>query len=186
MSQVELLELVLRVLKQLQIESMLVGSYASSYYGEARSTHDIDLVIDLDTDKIDPLVNSFDPQRYYLSSQALREGRMANLIDTHSGDKVDLFLLRRDQQAVRAFARRRSVSIFGLDLSIASPEDTVLAKLEWNQKLDHSERQISDIREILRIQGSKLDRNYLRSELESRDLWEEFRNLFGQLDRGEW
>ena len=48
MSQLELLDLVMRVLKELHIESMLVGSYASSYYGEARSTHDIDLVIELD------------------------------------------------------------------------------------------------------------------------------------------
>ncbi len=76
MSQVELLELVMQILGQLGIESMLVGSHASSFYGEARSTHDIDMVIDLDPDKIDSLVSSFDPQRYYLSQQALREGRI--------------------------------------------------------------------------------------------------------------
>ena len=105
MSQAELLELVLGVLNRLGIESMLVGSYASSFYGEARSTHDIDLVIDLPAEKIDSLVESFDPNRYYLSAQALREGRMANLIDTLAGDKVDLFLLSDQQDARRVHSQ---------------------------------------------------------------------------------
>jgi hypothetical protein len=182
MSQVELLELVLGVLDQLGIESMLVGSHASSFYGEARSTHDIDLVIDLDPAKINELVDSFDSSRYYLSPQALREGRMANLIDTQTGDKVDFFLLAATEQAQSGFSRRCVATILGVTVSIASPEDTVLAKLDWNRQLNGSERQISDVREVLRNQGSKLDIRYLRNELESRELWDSFQENFGELD----
>ena len=47
MSQAELLGLLISVLGDLGISHMLVGSHASSFYGEARSTHDVDLVIDL-------------------------------------------------------------------------------------------------------------------------------------------
>lgn len=82
MSQAELLRLVVAVLEDLGIAHMLVGSHASSFYGEARSTHDVDLVIDLDPAKINELVARFDPERYYISETALREGRMAKLIDT--------------------------------------------------------------------------------------------------------
>ena len=52
MSQAELLALVIENLNELQIPHMLVGSFASSFYGEARSTHDIDVVIDLAPTKI--------------------------------------------------------------------------------------------------------------------------------------
>ena len=47
MSQAELLGLLVSVLGDLGIAHMLVGSQASSFYGEARSTHDVDLVIDI-------------------------------------------------------------------------------------------------------------------------------------------
>lgn len=67
MSQAELLSLIVAALNDLQIAHMLVGSHASSFYGEARSTHDIDLVIDLDPIKIPALVSRFDPDRYDFS-----------------------------------------------------------------------------------------------------------------------
>ncbi len=46
MSQAEVLALVVSVLEVLGIDHMLVGSHASSFYGEARSTYDVDFVID--------------------------------------------------------------------------------------------------------------------------------------------
>jgi len=52
MSQLELLSLVVGILREIDIQPMLVGSYASSYHGESRSTHDIDLVVDLPPEKI--------------------------------------------------------------------------------------------------------------------------------------
>jgi len=104
MSQAELLALIVSVLNDLKIEHMLVGSHASSFYGEARSTHDVDLVIDLDPVKIPALIASFPHDRYYLSEASLREGRMANLIDTQTGDKVDCFVLGTDPVDRTAFA----------------------------------------------------------------------------------
>lgn len=43
-------------------------------------------------------------------------------------------------------------------LTIAAPEDVLLAKLEW-AKIGASERQIDDAAGILRMQGVKLDRS---------------------------
>ena len=110
MSQAELLKLVIETLNRLGIDAMLVGSLASSFYGEARTTHDIDLVIDPPGDLIDQLVASFPAPRYYLSPQALREGRMANLIDTESGDQVDLWILGSDPEA-RAEKLKRQIAL---------------------------------------------------------------------------
>lgn len=161
MSQAELLAFVVAILCEEQIEHMLVGSHASSLYGEARSTHDIDLVIDLPKSKITSLVARFDPQRYYVSSVAFLEGRMANIIDTLTGDKVDCFLLGDNPVDRRAFARRSLRKIMGITVATASAEDTILSKLRWNRLIGGSQRQLQDIREILRIQGDKIDYHYL-------------------------
>jgi hypothetical protein len=47
--------------------------------------------------------------------------------------------------------------------SVASPEDTILAKLEWFRKGGEvSERQRRDLLGILKIRASTLDMEYLR------------------------
>ena len=164
MSQAELLRLVVTVLSELRVDHMLVGSHASSFYGEPRSTHDVDLVIDLPVAKIKQLVSSFDPKRYYLSEIALREGRMANVIDLQSGDKVDCFILGSDPIDREAFSRRRLQNVMGVDVPLASAEDTILAKLKWSNMLGESTRQKADVREIFKYQRERLDIDYLRKQ----------------------
>lgn len=156
---------------------MLVGSHASSLYGEARSTHDIDLVIDLPKSKVPLLVARFDPDRYYVSAAAFLEGRMANIIDTLSGDKVDCFLLSQSPIDRRAFARRKIRHVMGIAVTTASAEDTILSKLRWNQMIGGSQRQLQDAREILRIQRSKIDFDYLSETAKEMGLFKELREL---------
>ena len=61
-----------------------------------------------------------------------------------------------------------------LDLFFASPEDTVLAKLEWYRKGGEvSDRQWRDLLGVLKVQGETLDRAYLdhwAGELDVSDL----------------
>jgi hypothetical protein len=86
---------------------------------------------------------------------------MFNVIETVSGWKVDL-IVRKDRPFSEAeFARRRRLEVLGVDMMIASPEDVVLSKLEW-ARLGGSERQLDDVRGVLRLQGSALDVAYLR------------------------
>jgi len=164
MTQAELLALLVSVLDELEIPHMLVGSHASSFYGEARSTHDVDLVIDLDPEKIATLVGRFDPERYYFSEIALHEGRMANLIDTTTGDKVDCFLLGSDPVDRLFFSRRRQETVMGIRISLASPEDTILSKLRWSNQSGGSSQQHRDVREVFRYQSDKLDVEYFRTQ----------------------
>lgn len=182
MSQAELFSAMIDVLNELGIAHMLVGSHASSFYGEARSTHDIDLVIDLDPDKITELVSRFRPPRYYFSEAALREGRMANLIDTETGDKVDCFILDDDPLNRTAFSRRIKQTILGLQVSLASAEDTILSKLRWSELAGGSQRQLADVREILRNQKNRLDIGYLYRQAESMKLADILADLLEQTD----
>jgi hypothetical protein len=70
--------------------------------------------------------------------------------------------------------RRTKAQVLGVPVSVASAEDTVLAKLEW-AKLGSSERQLQDVRGILDVNGGALDRAYIESWLDDlgvRELWE--------------
>ncbi|TWT88038.1 hypothetical protein [Neorhodopirellula pilleata] len=166
MSQADLLALVVGILHELGIPHMVVGAHASSLHGEPRSTHDVDMVIDLAPAKIDALAERFEPTRYYISKSALREGRMANVIDLQTGDKLDLFLLQDDPHSQLAMNRRQPAEIMGVAVDVSSPEDTILAKLTWDKLCGGSERQRTDITQILRIRGASLDDGYLRQQAE--------------------
>ena len=161
MSQLEFLRVVVEILRGQGIDHMLVGSYASSYHGESRSTHDIDLVVDLPLDKIPAFINAFDRDRYYLSEVAFREGRMANIIDTLTGDKIDLFFLGSDDDSRREFARRRVGNVFHVEADIATAEDVILSKLRWDAQLGGSSQQRADIVNILRTVAETIDMEYL-------------------------
>lgn len=58
---------------------------------------------------------------------------MFNVVDHASGWKIE-FIVRKERAFSREeFARRRVVEMFGVAVHVASPEDTVVAKLEWSK-----------------------------------------------------
>jgi hypothetical protein len=146
------------------IPHMLVGSVASSFHGEPRTTQDIDLVIDPSAEQIDRLVGSIDRTRYYVDEGSARDAlanhSSFNIIDTTTGGKIDL-LVRRDRPFSRSeFDRRRAATLLDADVFLATAEDVILAKLEWAGD-PPSERQLRDVAAIMRVQGSTLDDEYL-------------------------
>ena len=161
MSLEALLALVSNALNEAGVPYMLTGSLAASYHGAPRATQDIDLVVDGQADQLLSAASSLRDAGLYVSDDAVREAvttrGMFNAIDPDSGWKVD-FIVRKDRLFSRdEFDRRHLISFLGLSISVASPEDTVLAKLEW-AKLADSERQLRDVAEILRVQADQLDR----------------------------
>lgn len=157
---------------------MLAGSFASSYHGSPRTTHDIDIVIDPTRDQLDRFARTLDPDRYAVSdiaiAEAWRRRGMFNVICIESGWKVDL-ILRKDRAFSRTeFERRVRVDLAGLDAWMATAEDTIVAKLEW-AKAGESERQLRDVAGIVSRAGDGLDRVYLErwvTELDLADVWQ--------------
>ncbi len=45
--------------------------------------------------------------------------------------------------------------------ALASPEDTILTKLEWARKSGDSEKQLRDVAGVLDVTGDSLDRSYV-------------------------
>ena len=117
MSQQELLKRVVQVLADLKIEYMVTGSVTSSLQGEPRSTHDIDIVVDLSQDAANRLRGKFPASDFYVSSDAIRDAlkqrTMFNLVDLVGGDKVDFWILTDEPFDRLRFARRRLVERWG-------------------------------------------------------------------------
>lgn len=177
-------EKLLAILDKLEVPYSVGGSIASSTHGIMRMTMDVDLVVDLRTDQIDELTSELG-REFYADSSTMRRmfsmGRAYNVIHIPSAYKFDLFPLQKDEFSRTEFARRRFTDIHALgsepiECAIASPEDTILRKLEWYRAGgETSERQWNDLRGILRVSGDKLDRDYLRKwadYLKVRDLLE--------------
>lgn len=178
MSQSELLKVVLQVLDAAGIGYLLSGSFASSLQGEPRSTHDIDIVVDLQPAAADQLVAAFPPPRFYLSGDSIREAiatkSMFNLLDVHVGDKVDFWILTGDGFDRSRFARRRTEDVLGMRISVSSPEDTILMKLSWAKRSGGSEKQFNDALGVYEVQRGNLDPAYLdhwARELSIEELW---------------
>ena len=160
---------------------MLTGSVASSAHGIPRSTRDIDIVIGPTRAQLLTLMQEFPSTRYYADDQqalqALANRSQFNVIDFATGWKVDFIIAQDSPYARTAFARRVRVDIAGTVVCIASPEDVLLAKLQW-AKLGESDRQLQDAAGILHTQGDKLDLAYIETwvrELHLEQHWQRVR-----------
>jgi hypothetical protein len=178
MSQQELLGKVVQVLEITGVEYMITGSVASSLQGEPRSTHDIDLIINLQEVAAAKLAQAFPPPDFYLDEEAILEainqGSMFNLIDITTGDKVDFWILTNEPFDQSRFSRRYIESLMGLNLQISTPEDTILAKLRWAKLAGGSEKQFTDALRVYEVQFGKLDLDYLKQwvkKLKVEALW---------------
>ena len=163
MSAADLLRNVVEALDDAGVPYMLVGSFASTSHGAPRATQDIDVVIDPTPESLDRFLDAFDTERVYVSSSAhaaLASRDQFNLIDTASGWKVDLIVRKDRPFSVSEFARRQPTRMLGIDVWVATAEDTILAKLEW-AALGQSDRQVADAATVLTVGADALDHDYL-------------------------
>jgi len=80
---------------------------------------------------------------------------------------------------VMEFERRETHEVQGMRLTIATPEDVVVAKLEW-AKLGESQLQLKDVAGIIRVQGENLNVAYIERWVEELGLgaqWKSVREL---------
>jgi hypothetical protein len=143
---------------------MLTGSFASSFHGAPRVTHDVDIVIAPVLGSLEALLRQFPTDKYYVSREAALQAYgaegMFNIVDFATGWKVDLIIRKARPFSLKEFERRRPETLDGTEVFVASPEDVVVAKLEW-AKLGESERQLKDVAGILDSRAGELDLAYV-------------------------
>lgn len=178
MTAVDILRRVIGALDRAAIPYMLTGSFASSHHGTPRSTQDVDIVIAPTADQLRRLAAILPTADYHLDLDAalnalLRQG-MFNIIDFGSGWKFDLIIRKSRPFSREEFDRRGTMEFHGLQVSMATAEDVLIAKLEW-AKRGQSPRQIADAAGILRIRAGDLDRAYITRWVRDLDLEEQWR-----------
>lgn len=151
-------------LERAGVPYMITGSVASSYHGEPRATRDLDIVIDPDPGGIIRLVGELEAAGLYVDAEAalraLGNRTQFNAIDAATGWKVD-FLVRKDRPFSREeFGRRTRADLLGTAAWLASPEDTIIAKLEWAMA-SGSDLQLGDVAAMLDVGGDSLDLAYI-------------------------
>jgi hypothetical protein len=99
---------------------------------------------------------------------------MFNVIDQASGWKVDIIIRKNRAFSRDEFARLLSISLLDVPVFIASPEDTVVAKLGWSKQSGGSERQRRDVAGILTMLAEQLDRAYVERWVQELDLSDEW------------
>lgn len=146
-------------------EYLLVGSVASSVYGEPRLTLDIDVVADLTQERLARFLSFFPAPGFYISREAavsaIRETRQFNILHPASGLKIDVIVRKQDDFDRSRFARKRPVLIFpDRPADIASPEDVIIKKMDYFRD-GGSEKHLRDITGILKVSGPDLDLAYI-------------------------
>ena len=92
---------------------------------------------------------------------ATRRRSMFNLIDSSAGDKADFWLLTEAPFDRERFSRRMWVEALGLELSVSTPEDTILMKLRGSAQAGGSEKQLGDALRVYELQSGALNEEYL-------------------------
>ena len=160
---------VLDALRNLGVRCYVGGSLASSVHGLGRTTLDADLIADLAQQHVAALVAALG-DAYYIDAQsitrAIANRSSFNVIRLSTMIKVDVFVQKSDafNRSVAARVRehmlddQRGVGPY----LVASPEDIILHKLEWYRMGDGvSDRQWTDLVNVMKVQGEALDRGYL-------------------------
>ncbi len=175
MSQKAFLSRLVAKLEDSGIPYMISGSLGSSLHGEPRATNDIDLIIAPAAAQLNIFIQSLG-EDYYVGpeQEAFQNRSMFNVIDHQTGWKADLIIRKDRAYSLEEFRRRMSANILDVEVTVVSPEDAILSKLEW-LKESGSELQFRDALGVAVVQWENLDKGYLGKwarELSVEDLLE--------------
>lgn len=161
--------LVTHVLEELGVRYVIGGSLASIVHGMPRTTMDVDILADLKAEHVESFVSSLQDVFYVnkqVVAQSIERTSSFNMIHLQTMFKVDVFIRQERPFDEQQLNRRISELIDPNSTEriwILSPEDVVLAKLDWFRLGgETSERQWRDILGVLKTQRKVIDVAYLK------------------------
>jgi predicted nucleotidyltransferase len=150
---------VVSILEELKLPYMLIGGMANLIWGEARTTQDIDITIQVDPPALPDTVTRLTQIFRALPKDPItfvRQTRVLPIV-TKNGVRADLIFaeLPYQEQAIR---RARPVALGDVMVQVCTPEDLIIHKI-----ISERAKDLDDVKGIVRVQGSRLDRAYLDS-----------------------
>jgi len=161
---------VISAFDKLFIPYYIGGSIASSVYGIARATMDVDVVADIRIENISSLKQILGIE-YYIDENMIRDAihhlSSFNLIHLETMIKIDVFIHQHQSYPEESLLRKRRDTLEDTkgasEFYFASPEDIILNKLQWYEMGNRvSERQWLDVIGVIKVQSKNLDDEYLR------------------------
>lgn len=152
-------------------EYCLIGGLAAGRWGEARFTHDIDVVVKTgfgcETEFVKPLLKKF--KRRFADAAEFAKANRIVLVTAKNGIGIDISLggLEFEEQMLSRAKLTKILS--GVKFRTAQPEDIIVMKSIAGRPID-----VKDIEGIIAGQGKSLDLKYIRRWLtELAELWTE-------------
>lgn len=179
---IEVTLIVTGIFERLGVPYLIGGSLASTLYGMVRTTQDSDIIAEMHLEHIEPFVSALEAEFYVdqeMIAESIQHNSSFNIIHRDTMFKVDVFIPRPSPFLKSQLARaRRQTFTLGKEVSakFASPEDTILSKMEWYRMGgEASDRQWRDILGVLKTKAGDIDLEYLHQwakELKVSDLLE--------------
>lgn len=165
MNQDDLLKHAVDVFERLDIRYFVTGSTASTLFGEARLTKDIDIVAEIRPAVVSAFCRAFPSTEFCISDDAVRyavaHSGQFNILHPGSGFKIDVMIPSTDVfDRGRLFRAKRHTTAMGFDAVFASPEDVILMKLKF-YKEGGSDKHVLDIKGIVKYCRDELDLDYV-------------------------
>lgn len=161
--------------RKLKIPYLLTGSFAVSYYGLPRATHDIDFIIEIRKENLDKLklLLSKLGKEYSCDLSDVENppphSFQFNIYHPETGVKIDFWMVKNNDFEKNKFKRKKEIIIDKTKIPVVSAEDLILNKLLWSKEIV-SERHLKDCQGIIKIQGEKLDYRYLETWAKKLDI----------------
>lgn len=171
----EILQFVCSYLSENDIDYVVVGGVAVMYHGVPRTTVDIDLILQIDDEKIPPFVEFLNSNRFSATTEDMRNALMEK---SHCTVFFADSLLRLDIQGVNSkfdrmtLDRAITVELFNTLFKLGTAEDTIINKI-----LFQGEQDLRDALGILSRKQQQLDFSYIEStckQLNILDMWKTF------------
>ncbi|MEK7635696.1 MAG: DUF6036 family nucleotidyltransferase [Patescibacteria group bacterium] len=177
----EVFKKVINLLSKYNIPYMLTGGLAVTVWGRARSTLDIDIVLDIKKDDIKRLANAFQKD-FHIDEEtiemALDKKISFNAIDRETNTTIDCYLVGNNKYEAGRFQRKIIRNMLGIKVNVISPEDLILIKLQW-YKNSGSTRHLEDAESILKI--TEVDLEYIKDWAEQQTTKEILENLLKKI-----
>lgn len=180
------LQPVVNALQKFSIPYYIGGSIASSIYGIARATMDVDIVADVKLHHVSLLKQELEKSHYIngdMIKEAIHDSSSFNLIHLETAIKIDVFILKDIPYHQSAFERKIKDTLEDdgtkAEFYFSSPEDIIISKLQWYELGGKvSERQLLDVIGVIKVQGDSLDKKYLQTWAEKLGIFELLKNAF--------
>lgn len=160
----------------------IAGGIAAGFWGESRTTVDVDLVIAASPDDVDAVKQVFvddpaflfDPNDFAFPDAVIIRVPEPNRDPTKPDIVAIDLLIYRDGYSHDVVSRRRRAEYGEDEFWFCSPEDLILMKLRAGRFRD-----LGDIQTILAVRGEILDLGYIGAKAESIgkvDIWTQLLN----------